>query len=159
MIVAIDPGYKGAIAWLTDDGRLVDVADMPAAKAGGKTRLVASEIAILLNERGPDTSYVIIEATGARPGQGVTSMYNFGYGCGVLEGVCAGLYLPYFHVTPQTWKRQLGVGADKDACRALAQKLWPEAADRFRRVKDDGRADAALLGRWATSHPAQAIGR
>jgi crossover junction endodeoxyribonuclease RuvC len=96
----------------------------------------------------PD-AHVVIERVGAMPGQGVTSMFNFGYGAGVIEGICAALFIPYFHVLPQTWKRQMGIGADKTACREMAQKLWPGAADRFKRVKDDGRADAALLGRWA----------
>lgn len=159
MIVAIDPGYNGAIAWLTDDGILVDVVDMPITKHKGKTRIIASEVARLLDVRSIETSMVMLEATTARPGQGVTSMYNFGFGCGVLEGVCAAMFLPYFYVSPQTWKRQMGVGADKTACREMAQKLWPGAADKFRRVRDDGRADAALLGRWATSHPIPAIGR
>ena len=108
---------------------------------------------MLLSARWSQTDMVIIEAVGARPGQGVTSMFNFGYGAGLLEGVCAALFLPYFHVTPQTWKRQLGVGADKGECRAMCQKLWPGAAAQFKRVKDDGRADAALLGHWASVTP------
>ena len=149
MICAIDPGYTGAIAWVTDDGILIDVADMPVEKSGGKTRIVASELVYLLNLRWPSIDYVIIERVGARPGQGVTSMFNFGFGAGLIEGVCAGVRLPFEYVTPQTWKRQLGVSADKGACRAMARELWPGAASKFARVKDDGRADAALLGRWA----------
>lgn len=152
MICAIDPGYHGAIAWVTN-GLLVEVVDMPIVKANGKTRIVASEVAMLLSARWSQTDMVIIEAVGARPGQGVTSMFNFGYGAGLLEGVCAALFLPYFHVTPQTWKRQLGVGADKGECRSMCQKLWPGAAAQFKRVKDDGRADAALLGHWASVTP------
>lgn len=159
MIVGIDPGYKGAIAWLSDDGVLVDVVDMPITKYRGKTRIVASEVALLLDVRSVETAMVIIEATGARPGQGVTSMYNFGFGCGIMEGICAAMFLPYFYVAPQTWKRQMGVGADKTACREMAQKLWPGAADKFRRVRDDGRADAALLGRWASIDLGRATGR
>ncbi len=159
MIVGIDPGYKGAIAWLSDDGVLVDVVDMPIAKYRGKTRIVAPEVARLLDVRSVETAMVIIEATGARPGQGVTSMYNFGFGCGIMEGICAAMFLPYFYVAPQTWKRQMGVGADKTACREMAQKLWPGAAHQFRRVKDDGRADAALLARWAVTDLSRATGR
>lgn len=149
MICAIDPGYTGAIAFLSDDGVLIEIVDMPVIKHDGKTRIVATELAAILDIRSQFISHLVIERVGARPGQGVTSMFNFGYGAGVIEGVCAALFIPYDHVLPQTWKRQMGVGADKGACRALCQKLWPGAADKFRRVKDDGRADAALLGRWA----------
>ena len=149
MICAIDPGYTGDIAFLTEDGILIDVVDMPVIKHAGKTRIVATDLAVILDSRSMDIAYLIIERVGARPGQGVTSMFNFGYGAGLVEGIAAALFVPYFHVLPQTWKRQRGVGADKGACRALAQKLWPGAADKFKRKKDDGRADAALLGRWA----------
>ena len=148
MICAIDPGYTGAIAFLSDGGVLIEVVDMPTIKHDGKTRIAAHELAAILDSRSADIAYLVIERVGARPGQGVTSMFNFGYGAGLIEGICAALFIPYDHVLPQTWKRQMGVGADKGECRALCQKLWPGAADKFRRVKDDGRADAALLGRW-----------
>jgi len=149
MICAIDPGYTGAIAFLSDNGVLIEVVDMPVIKHAGKTRIVATDLAVMLDSRSMDIAYLVIERVGARPGQGVTSMFNFGYGAGLIEGICAALFLPYFHVLPQTWKKQVGVGADKGACRAMAQKLWPRAAGQFARVKDDGRADAALLGYWA----------
>ncbi len=150
MICAIDPGYTGAIVFISEDGKvLIDVEDMPIVKAGGKTRIVASELANILGNRALMPAYVVIERVGARPGQGVTSMFNFGFGAGLIEGIVAALHIPYAYVLPQTWKRQIGVGADKGACRAMAQRLWPRDAHQFTRVKDDGRADAALLGYWA----------
>ena len=124
MICAIDPGYTGAIAFLSDDGVLIEIVDMPVIKHDGKTRIVATELAVILDSRSMDIAYLVIERVGARPGQGVTSMFNFGYGAGLVEGIAAALFVPYFHVLPQTWKRQMGVGADKGACRALCQKLW-----------------------------------
>ena len=81
------------------------------------------------------------------PGQGVTSMFNFGYSAGVLAGVCAGLMIPVVLYRPAVWKRAASVPADKGAARQMAQRYWPGCRD-FDRVKDDGRAEAALLARW-----------
>lgn len=150
MILAIDPGKTGALAWISSDGHLIEVIDMPVIEVRGKARISASSLADEIEFRGDRRpSLIVIEGVGAMPGQGVSSMFNFGYGAGLIEGVAAGLRVPVSIVQASQWKRKAGVPADKGAARQMASRLWPGAADKFKRVKDDGRADAALLGRWA----------
>jgi crossover junction endodeoxyribonuclease RuvC len=77
-------------------------------------------------------------------------MFNFGYSAGILAGVCAGLRVPVSLHRPSVWKRAAGVPADKGGARQMAQRFWPGCRD-FDRVKDDGRAEAALLARWVAT--------
>lgn len=146
LILAIDPGKTGALAWVSGDGHLIAVEDMPVIQVRGKDRISPAGLANMIRARMP--AFAVIEQVGAMPGQGVTSMFNFGFGAGMLEGVIAALGIPYDTVPSASWKKKAGVSSDKGACRQMATRLWPGAADHFRRVKDDGRADAALLGRW-----------
>lgn len=147
VICAIDPGAKGAIAFVSPDGHLIDVEDMPMAKVRGKARVTAAGVALALRSR--PISLVVIEGVGSMPKQGVASSFAFGYAAGLLEGVAAGLNLPVEVVYAAVWKRRAEVPKDKGAARQMASRCWPGAADKFKRVKDDGRAEAALLGRWA----------
>lgn len=145
MIVGIDPGISGAVAWVSDEGFLLSAMDMPTLEVNGKAKVNPHILASDLSFRKP--KIVVIEDVGAMPGQGVTSMFNFGYSAGILAGVCAGLGIPTVFYRPAVWKRQAGVPADKGACRQQAQRLWP-GCRAFDRVKDHGRAEAALLARW-----------
>lgn len=146
MILGIDPGISGALAWVSDDdGHLIATCDMPTIQVLGKNKVSAPVLAKLISDRKP--RLVVVEDVGAMPGQGVTSMFNFGFSAGILAGVCAGLGLPMMAYRPSVWKRHAGVPADKGGARQMAQRLWPGARD-FDRVKDDGRAEAALLARW-----------
>ena len=145
MIVGIDPGISGAVAWVSDEGFLLSAMDMPTLVVHGKAKVNPHILTSDLSFRKP--KIVVIEEVGAMPGQGVTSMFNFGYSAGILAGVCAGLGIPTVFFRPATWKRQAGVPADKGAARQMAQRLWP-GSRAFDRVKDHGRAEAALLARW-----------
>lgn len=147
MIAAVDPGARGAIVWLSRDGHLIDVQDMPTVDVRGKLRVSAQGVADLLKSRVPDM--LVVEGVGAMPGNGSSSMFNFGYSAGLIEGVAAGMGVPLQIVRASEWKKKAGVPADKGAARQMAIRLWPGAADVFKRVKDDGRAEAALMGRWA----------
>jgi crossover junction endodeoxyribonuclease RuvC len=147
MILSIDPGLSGALAWVSTDGHLVAIEDMPVAKIRDKNRIVAAELAALMRERQVD--YVLIEQVSSRPGEGAAGAFAFGYGAGLLEGCAAAIGLPVRLVTPAAWKKGAGVPADKNGARLMAMRLWPGAVDQFKRVKDDGRAEAALMGRWA----------
>jgi crossover junction endodeoxyribonuclease RuvC len=89
-----------------------------------------------------------VEKVGAMPGQGVVSMWNFGRSAGIIEGVVAALRMSSTYVTPQTWTKAVGRAAGKDASRMRAMELFPTRADLFKRAKDDGRADAALIAYW-----------
>lgn len=148
MIIGIDPGLSGAIAWVSEDGHLIQVADMPTVEVNGKKKVSPQMLVAMLQEHDDLIKLAAIEEVGAMPGQGVTSMFNFGYSAGILAGVCAGLRIPTTFYRPATWKRAAGVPADKGAARQMAQRLWP-GCRAFDRVKDDGRAEAALLARWA----------
>ena len=145
-ILGVDCGLSGAWALLDDSGRLVAVGDMPASDGAVSAHLLTTELDM------PDVDewarVAVVEIAGAMPGQGVSSTWKFARATGVVEGVLAGLGWPVHTVTPATWKRGLGLGKDKAASRAMAARLWPDMADRFKRVKDDGRAEAALIAWW-----------
>ena len=144
MLVGIDPGLSGAIAWLDNEGRLIEVRDLPVAKANGKSELMPAALADMLRER--PATHAFVERVAARPGAGVSGMFNFGRGYGQIEGVLAALGVPVTLVTPAKWKAALRIPADKSAARLRAAQLWPGLAGTFSRVKDDGRAEASLIG-------------
>jgi len=151
-VIGIDPGAGGAVAILERNGDLVQVFDMPSVDlvAGGKLKrrvspeMLAAELR-LYNIHG---TCAYIEQVGAMPGQGVSSMFAFGEAFGLAKGVLAGLGIPVQSVPPAKWKRALGLNAGKDAARAKAAALWPHQAGEFKRVKDDGKAEAALIAKW-----------
>jgi crossover junction endodeoxyribonuclease RuvC len=150
ILLAIDPGKTGAMAWVTEgDGHLIEVADMPTIEVRGKHRINAAELVSLMDKR--PLSRVIIEGVSSRPGEGVAGAFSFGYSAGLLEGVAAAIGRPVEIIQASVWKRRAGVPADKGAARMMASRLWPGCSDRFKRVKDDGRAESALLGRWAAT--------
>lgn len=144
-IIGIDPGLSGAIAYLYDD--IIATYDMPTfevIKAKKKRREVDTvQLAEIISEMNPEQ--VILEQVGAMPGQGVTSMFNFGRSYGAVEGVVGALQIPLTRVTPQRWKSALRLSKDKGESRRRATELFPQYADQWKRVKDDGRAEAALL--------------
>ena len=155
MIVGCDPGKSGALARLDHAGRLVDVADMPVVGTIISAHLL-DEIVHNWIDPLADAPYgtAVIEDVHARPGQGVSSMFSFGRSLGVAEGVLAGNGLSLRYVSPAKWKKALGLSSDKGASRRRAIELWPEHAKAFERVKDDGRAEAALLAWWWWKHEA-----
>lgn len=148
MIVgAVDPGAKGALAFIdTADMGLV-VHDVPTFKVRSgkteKTKIDTAHFAQILREVKPDVFYV--ERVGAMPGQGVTSMFNFGFAAGIIEGVAQALSIPIEYRRPQEWQKIARVAGGKDGARQRASQLFPKHALSFSRVKDDGRADAVCL--------------
>jgi crossover junction endodeoxyribonuclease RuvC len=155
-ILGIDPGAQGAIALLTPSGEMVRITDMPTVSVKRGTRQVNEVSAPALTALvrwavgicNPSVS-AVVEKVHSMPGQGVASMFAFGRAVGVIEGVLAGLGIPMSMVTPQEWRRVCRVRQGKDGSRARAMELWPNEAHVFSRVKDDGRAEAALIGRSA----------
>lgn len=156
-IIGIDPGAAGAIAILEDTGKLVHVFDMPAVEVivGGKAkRRVSPEmLAAELDLYARQGARAVIEQVNAMPGQGVTSMFAFGESFGLAKGVLAGLKIPTSTVTPGKWKKALQLNAGKDGSRAKAAQIWPEHAGEFKRVKDDGKAESALIAYWGRTVP------
>jgi hypothetical protein len=147
LTVGVDPGLSGAIAYVSPSGDLVDVADMPVVGGQVSAHLLATLDAW---ESCPGCCFgtVVIEDVHAMPKQGVTSSFNFGRSKGVVEGVFAGAGRPIEYVSPATWKRALHLSKDKGASRRRAIELWPDHSDKFKRAKDDGRAEAALIALW-----------
>jgi len=149
--IGVDPGVSGAIAILEGD-RLIHVFDMPVIETLSgkkKKRRISPEILVAeLRQYVDGVKTVYIEDVHAMPGQGVTSMFSFGEAAGLVRGVMAGLGLPVQMVSPTHWKRGLRLPQGKDASRAMAARLWPLEAAYFRRVRDDGRAEAALIALW-----------
>ena len=150
-VIGIDPGISGAIA-IFEDGKLDCVVDMPTLKiASGKTmksHISAIGLVDILDGWSPNEAHVVTERVHARPGQGVSSMFNFGRSTGIIEGVVAAMHFPSTYVTPAAWTKAVDRAAGKDASRMRAMELFPAKADLFKRAKDDGRADAALIAYW-----------
>lgn len=143
-ICGIDPGIGGAIALVSASG--VVCHDMPTVEIRGKRHVCPAGVRQLLVDAKPDV--VVLEHVQGVQGTGATSAFSFGRSFGLLEGVVAGLQLRHVLVRPQAWTKTLGVSRDKGQHRAAAQRLWPTQAHLFARVRDDGRADAALMAHW-----------
>lgn len=145
MIIAIDPGKSGAVAHLHPDGRFCCVHDMPDSASG-----LAALIRELISASNTTVMHAILEQVHAMPGQGVTSMFTFGKGVGVIEGVLAYARIPCEQISPQKWKREMGLGnkTDKEKSRLVALSLFPGSSQELRLKKHEGRAEAMLLGLW-----------
>jgi crossover junction endodeoxyribonuclease RuvC len=152
--IGIDPGLSGAIAVLTDD--TLQIHDMPVMTVDrngkAKRQVSANELAELLNLYAGKDCHVYVERVSAMAGQGVTSVFSFGRSFGMIEGILAALKMPVTFVAPATWTRAIGRSPGKDASRARAMELFPDYEYFFKRVKDDGRADAALIAHWGRKH-------
>ncbi len=148
-ILGIDIGNRGAIAVLTDAGELLSVHDMPCLEDGPKGRRAVNAPLLASITYASHASLAYVEHVAARPGEGPTGAFAFGRARGVVEGVLAACGLPIAFLAPSTWKRAVGIppGKDgaKDAARSEAIRRWPGHAEMFARVKDDGRAEAALI--------------
>ena len=156
-ILAIDPGVSGALAIIEFAPQPCFVAciDMPVIQPGKRRRVNAAAVADWIRKQAPD--FAVVELVSSMPGDGGAGAFSFGHSAGVLDGVLAALGLPTWHVTPSAWKRTHGlIGTDKEAARALAQRLFPVAP--LSRKKDSGRADALLLAlHFAGSPMAQGV--
>jgi crossover junction endodeoxyribonuclease RuvC len=145
LTIGVDPGKAGAIAALDEDGRLVEVVDMPCT-----TEVSAALVHGVL--AGWEDAYVrigvvVVEEVAAFPKNGSIGNFKLGMAYGIILGV-VGARWPLVRVRPAVWKRSSGLTSDKDRSRTRAIDLWPAHAATFARRKDDGRAEAALLARW-----------
>lgn len=148
--VGIDPGKTGALAAIDHHtGNIIDIADMPTI---GKHVSAAGVAAWLTNIAHHGTLVVVLEDVHSMPGNGHAGAFSFGRSKGVVEGCVQAAGWPLHLVAPSTWKRQVGLRADKDAARQLATNTWPTWATTFARKKDDGRAEAVLLAGWCRAN-------
>jgi crossover junction endodeoxyribonuclease RuvC len=152
IIIGVDPGKSGAIAGLNYDGTLRGVDDMPVVGPIISPVLLDEAVHNYIDPLSLRRGAAVIEDVHAMPKQGVSSVFSFGRSLGVAEGVLAGNGLAVHYVSPVRWKRALGLTSDKGVSRRRAIELWPERAQWFARVKDDGRAEAALIAYWFLHH-------
>jgi crossover junction endodeoxyribonuclease RuvC len=148
-IIAIDPGLKGAIATLYKGG--IEVMPMPLA---GKTLDLATIAELFRYTQGnSEKTIAVIEKVGAMPGQGVSSTFSFGCGYGQIQGILAGLGIPFELVLPQAWKKSIltGTAKDKDAAIAYCRRAFPDIPLIMPgcRTPHDGIADSLCLLQYA----------
>jgi hypothetical protein len=142
-ILGVDPGVSGAIAfYFPAHPDRVAVEDMPSAAGDVDAVTLAKRIAAM----GPDLAF--LERVNAMPGQGVSSTFKFGRAYGVALGVIGAAAIPLHLVTPSKWKGHLRLSSDKEQARAMALRLFPACSEHFKRKKDHGRAEAALIARY-----------
>jgi len=145
-ILGIDPGLTGALVMLEDD-QPIEWMEMPTYVVGSSNRVNCAALASWIKHL-PWLDGACVELTGARPGQGVTSMYTFGHACGSVSGVLGALEVPVTMVTPQSWKKRAGLTIkDKDEARSKAIQIWPHWRDLDKKGKGQALADAALIAK------------
>jgi len=151
LIIGIDPGISGSICFF-EDGRILDVVEMPTMTEGKKNKKqvngsqIYNEISNRIKQRDKKEIKVIIEQVSAMPGQGVTSMFNFGQSYGILKGICSAMRLPMYFVRPAKWKKYFNlINSEKDASRTRAIEIFPYFSSQLSRKKDSNKADAILI--------------
>ena len=149
IFIGIDPGFSGAIAFLEPGSGNLTVTDMPVApNTKGKNELNLHSLATELYQH-PHRCITMIEKVHAMPNQGVSSVFRFGQGFGAIQMAVTGHGHEVHYVSPAAWKKYFKLSKDKGVSRSLAAQRFPQAADLFSRVEDDGRAEAALIALYA----------
>ena len=150
LIIGIDPGISGSICFF-EDGKVLEVIEMPVMTEGKKNKKqvngaqIYNEFLKRINNKG-DQTRVVIEQVSAMPGQGVTSMFNFGQSYGILKGICSAMQLPMFFVRPAKWKKYFNlINSQKDASRTRAIEIFPYFSTQLSKKKDSNKADAILI--------------
>ena len=151
-IVGIDPGLSGAIAIL-ENKKVLSLFDMPIMAEGKKNKrqLNSAQLVNIIKEslNLNDEIAVVVEQVNAMPGQGVTSMFNFGQTFGAIKGVCAALELPIFFVRPSKWKKYFElINSSKDSSRTKAIEMYPSLSNQLAKKKDVNKSDAILIARF-----------
>ena len=151
LIIGIDPGISGSICFF-EDGKILDVIEMPTMTDGKKNKKqvngaqIYNEISTKIRGIEKQNLRVIIEQVSAMPGQGVTSMFNFGQSFGILKGICSAMQLPMYFVRPAKWKKYFGlIKSEKDASRTKAIEMFPYFSSQLSKKKDSNKADAILI--------------
>ena len=151
LIIGIDQGISGSICFF-EDGVIKDVIEMPTMTDGKKNKkqVNGSQIFNEISERIKKTDKrnikVVVEQVSAMPGQGVTSMFNFGQSFGILKGICSAMRLSMYFVRPAKWKKYFNlINSEKDASRTRAIEIFPYFSTELSRKKDTNKADAILI--------------
>ena len=151
LIIGIDPGISGSICFFKD-GKILDVVEMPTMTDGKKNKRqvngsqIYNEIKKKIDVVSGEDIRVVIEHVTAMPGQGVTSMFNFGQSFGILKGICSAMRLPMYFVRPAKWKKYFSlINSEKDASRTRAIEIFPYFSSQLSKKKDSNKADAILI--------------
>jgi crossover junction endodeoxyribonuclease RuvC len=151
LIIGIDPGISGSICFF-QDGKIIDVVEMPTMTEGKKNKKqvngsqIYNEISTRIKNLDIKDIKVVVEQVSAMPGQGVTSMFNFGQSFGILKGICSAMQLPIYFVRPAKWKKYFNlINSEKDASRTRAIEIFPYFSSHLSRKKDSNKADAILI--------------
>ncbi len=149
IIIGIDPGISGAIS-IIENKKILEVYDTPTMIDGKKNKrqINSAQVTNIIKERlnTEKEVIVVVEHVNAMPGQGVTSMFNFGQSFGVIKGICAALSVPIYFVRPTKWKKHFNlIKTNKDASRTKVIEVYPEISSKLHRKKDSNRADAILI--------------
>ena len=151
LIIGIDPGISGSICFF-EDGKIIEVIEMPVMTEGKKNKkqVNGAQIFFEISKRTKsiekENIKVIIEQVSAMPGQGVTSMFNFGQSFGILKGICSAMQLPMYFVRPAKWKKYFNlINSQKDASRTKAIEIFPYFSSKLSKKKDSNKADAILI--------------
>ena len=154
LVIGIDPGISGSICFF-EDGKILDVVEMPTMTEGKKNKRqvngsqVYNEISKRIKKIDKKDIKVIIEQVSAMPGQGVTSMFNFGQSFGILKGMCSAMQLPMYFVRPAKWKKYFNlINSEKDASRTKAIEIFPYYSSNLSKKKDSNKADAILIASY-----------
>jgi crossover junction endodeoxyribonuclease RuvC len=154
LIIGIDPGISGSICFL-EDGTIKDVLEMPTMTEGKKNKKqvngsqIFNEISSRIKTYEKKNIKVVIEQVSAMPGQGVTSMFNFGQSFGILKGICSAMQLPIYFVRPAKWKKYFNlINSEKDASRTRAIEIFPYFSSNLSKKKDSNKADAILIASY-----------
>ena len=151
-IIGIDPGLSGAIA-IFENKKVTNIYEMPVMSEGKKNKrqINSAQLVKILREniQANDEVSVVVEQVNAMPGQGVTSMFNFGQSFGAIKGVCAALNLPIFFVRPSKWKKHFElINSSKDSSRTKAIEMYPKLSNQLAKKKDVNKSDAILIARF-----------
>jgi len=151
IIIGIDPGLSGSICFF-ENGKILDVVEMPTMTDGKKNKKqvngsqIYNEILKKISHLDKSDVKVVIEQVSAMPGQGVTSMFNFGQSFGILKGICSAMQLPVYFVRPAKWKKYFNlINSEKDASRTRAIEIFPYFSSQLSKKKDSNKADAILI--------------
>ena len=151
IIIGIDPGISGSICFF-QDGVILDVLEMPTMIEGKKNKKqvngsqIFNEISERIKNIDKKNIKIVVEHVTAMPGQGVTSMFNFGQSFGVIKGICSAMQLPIYFVRPAKWKKYFNlINSEKDASRTRAIEIFPYYSSHLSKKKDSNKADAILI--------------
>ena len=153
LIIGIDPGISGSICFF-EDGKILEVIEMPVMTEGKKNKKqingaqIYNEFLKRINNKDNEIR-VVIEQVSAMPGQGVTSMFNFGQSFGILKGICSAMQLPIYFVRPAKWKKYFNlINSEEDASRTRAIEIFPYFSSNLSKKKDSNKADAILIASY-----------